>query len=231
MFKLDLEKEEESEIKLATSARWYKKQESSNKTSTSASLPKPKPLTQCITTNCGKFFKRWEYQTTWPASWEICVQVKKQQVELNMEQQTGSKPGKEYIKAVFCHPAYLTNMQHAYIMRNTGLEEAQAGIKIAGRNINNLRYADGTTLMAESEEKLKSLLLKVKEESEKVGLKLNIQKTKTMASGPITSWQKDGKTMETVTDFIFLHSKSLQMVTAAMELKDTCSLEGKLWPT
>ena len=89
---------------------------------------------------------RWKYQTTWPASWEICVQVKKQQVELNMEQQTGSKPGKEYIKAVFCHPAYLTNMQHAYIMRNTGLEEAQAGIKIAGRNINNLRYADGTTL-------------------------------------------------------------------------------------
>ena len=129
---------------------------------------------------------------------------------------------------MFCHPAYLTNMQHTYIMRNTGLEEAQAGIKIAGRNINNLRYADGTTLMAESEEKLKSLLMKVKEESEKVGLKLNIQKTKTMASGPITSWQKDGKTMETVSDFISLCSKSLQMVTAAMELKDTCSLEGKL---
>ena len=113
-------------------------------------------------------------------------------------------------------------------MRNAGLEETQAGIKTAGRNINNLRYADDTTLMAEREEALKSLLMKVEEESEKVGLKLNIQKTKTMASGPITSWQKDGKTMETVTDFIFLLSKSLQMVTAAMELKDTCSLEGKL---
>ena len=105
-----------------------------------------------------------------------------------MEQQTGSKPGKEYIKAVFCHPAYLTNMQHTYIMRNTGLEEAQAGIKIAGRNINYLRYADDTTLMAESKEELKSLLIKVKEESEKIGLKLNIQKTKIIASGPITSW-------------------------------------------
>ena len=116
-------------------------------------------------------------------------------------------------------------------MRNTGLEEAQAGVKIAGRNSNNLRYADDTTLMAESEEELKSLLMKAKEESEKAGLKLNIQKTKVMASGPITSWQLDGETMETVTDFIFLDSKSLQMVTAAMKLKDACSLEEKLCPT
>ena len=115
-------------------------------------------------------------------------------------------------------------------MRNAGLDEAQAWIKIAGRNINNLRYADDTTLMAESEEELKSLLMKVKEESEKVGLKLNIQKTKIMSSGPITSWQIDGETVETVTDFIFLGSKSLQMVTAAMKLKDTYSLEEKLWP-
>ena len=112
-------------------------------------------------------------------------------------------------------------------MRNTGLEEAQAGIKIAGRNINNLRYADDTTLMAESKEELKSLLMKVKEESEKVGLKLNIQKTKIMASGPITSWEIDGETMGTVADFIFLGSKILQLVTAAMKLKDAYSLEEK----
>ena len=113
-------------------------------------------------------------------------------------------------------------------MRNAGLGEIQAGIKTAGRNINNLRYTDGTTLMAESEEELKSLLMKVKEESEKAGLKLSIQKTKIMASGPITSWQIDGETMETVTDFIFWAPKSLQMVTAAMKLKDAYSLEGKL---
>ena len=116
-------------------------------------------------------------------------------------------------------------------MRNAGLEETQAGIKIAGRNINNLRYADNTTLMAESEEELKSLLMKVQEESEKVGLKLNIQKTKIMASGPITSWQIDGETVETVSDFIFWAPKSLQMVTLAMKLKDAYSLEEKLWPT
>ena len=112
-------------------------------------------------------------------------------------------------------------------MRNAGLEEAQAGIKITRRDINNLRYADDTTLMAESEE-LKSLLMKVKEESEKVGLKLNIQKTKIMASGPISSWEIDGETVETVSDFIFGAPKSLQMVTAAMKLKDAYSLEGKL---
>ena len=113
-------------------------------------------------------------------------------------------------------------------MRNAGLEETQAGIKIAGRNINNLRYADDTTLMAESEEELKNLLMKVKEESEKVGLKLNIQKTKIMASGPITSWRIDEETVETVTGFIFGAPKSLQMVTAAMKLKDPSSLEEKL---
>ena len=113
-------------------------------------------------------------------------------------------------------------------MRNAGLEETEAGIKIAGRNINNLRYADDTTLMAESEEELDSLLMKVTEESEKVGLKLNIQKTKIMASGPTTSWEIDGDTVETVSDFIFWAPKSLQMVTAAMKLKDAYSLEGKL---
>ena len=114
-------------------------------------------------------------------------------------------------------------------MRNAGLEETQAGIKIAGRNINNLRYADDTTLTAESEDELKSLLMKVKEESEKAGLKLNIQKTKIIASGPITSWQIDEDTMEKVRDFIFVGApKSLQMVTVAMKLKDTYSLEEKL---
>ena len=113
-------------------------------------------------------------------------------------------------------------------MRNTGLEEAQSGIKIARRNINNLRYADDTTLMAESEEELKSLLMKVKEESEKVGLKLNIQKTKIMASGPITSWDVDGETVETVSDFVSWAPKSLQVPTAAMKLKNAYSLEEKL---
>ena len=114
-------------------------------------------------------------------------------------------------------------------MRNTGLEEAQVGIKIAGRYISNLRYAEDTTLMAETKEEIKSLLMKVKEESEKVGLKLNIQKTKIMTSGPITSWDIDGETVETVSDFIFFRApKSLQMVTAAIKLKDACSLEEKL---
>ena len=112
-------------------------------------------------------------------------------------------------------------------MRNAGLDKEQGGIKIARRNINNLRYADDTTLMAESKEELRSLLMKVKEKSEKVGLKLNIQKTKIVTSGPITSWQIDGETMETVRDFIFLSSK----ITAVMKLKDAYSLEEKLWPT
>ena len=135
--------------------------------------------------------------------------------------------GKEVRQGCILSPC-LFNLYAEYIMRNSGLEEAQAGIKIARRNINNLRYADDTTLMAESEEELKSLLMKVKVESEKVGLKLNIQKTKIMASDPITSWQIDGETMETVSDFIFGAPKSLQMVNAARKLKDTYSLKGKL---
>ena len=121
----------------------------------------------------------------------------------------------------------LLNLYAEYIIRNTGLDEAQAGIKISGRNINNLRYADDTTLMAESEDELKSLLMKVKEQSEKVGLKLNIQKTKIMASGPITSWEIDGEAKETVETF-FWAPKSLQVVTAAMKLKDASSLKEKL---
>ena len=141
----------------------------------------PKPLTVWITINCGKFWERWEYQTTWLASWETYLQVRKQKLELDMEQQTGVLQGCILSPCLF-------NFYAEYIMRNAGLEEAQAGVKIAGRNINNLRYADDTTLMAKSEEELKNLLMNVKEKSEKVGLKLNIQKTKIMASGPITSW-------------------------------------------
>ena len=127
------------------------------------------------------------------------MQVKKQKLELDMEQKTGSKLGKEYIKAIYCHPAYLTYMQSASWEILGWMKHK---LESAGRNINNLRYADDTTLMAESEEELKSLLMKVKEESEKVGLKLSIQKTKIMASGPITSWEVVGETVETVTDFI-----------------------------
>ena len=134
------------------------------------------------------------------------MQVRKQQLELDMEQQTGSKLGKELSHGYILSPC-LFNFYAEYIMRNAVLEEAQAGIKIAGRNINNLKYADDTTLMAQSEEELKSLLMKVKEESEKVGLKLNIQEMKIMASGPITSWEIDGETVDTVADFIFWGSK------------------------
>ena len=133
------------------------------------------------------------------------MQVKKQQLEPDMEQQTGSKLGKGYIKAVYCHPTYFS-LYAKYIMQKARLDKVQAGIQIEGRNINNLRYADDTTLK-ESKEELKSLLMKVKEDSENAGLKFNIQETKIMTSGSITSWQLDGETMETVTDFIFLGCK------------------------
>ena len=134
-----------------------------------------------------------------------------------MEQQTGSKQEKEYVKAVYCHTAYLTYAE--YITRNAGLEEAQAGIKISRRNTNNPRYADDSTLMAESEEELKSLLMKVKEESENVGLQLDIQKAKIMASYLITSWQMDGETVETVADFIFGGSKITAVGECSHEIK------------
>ena len=152
------------------------------------------------------------------------MQVKKQQLELDMEQQTGSNLEKEYVKAVYCHSAYLTSMQST--SWNAGLDEAQAGIEIAWRIINNLKYADDTTLAAESEE-LKSLLMKVKEESEKVGLKLSIQKTKIMVSGPITSWQIDGETMETVRNFIFGGSKITADGDCSHEIKRHLLLGGK----
>ena len=185
MFKLVLEMAEEPEIKLPTANGSSKKQESTRKTFISALLTMPKPLTVWITINSGKFWKRWEYQTpdlplekyvgrsgsnsqnwTWTADW---FQI-----------------GKGVCQGCILSPC-LFNLYAENVMRNTGLEETQAGIKIAVRNINNLRYADDTTLMAESEEELKSLLMKVKDENEKVGLKLNIQKMKIMASGPITS--------------------------------------------
>ena len=153
------------------------------------------------------------------------MQVRKQQLELDMEQQTDSigKGVRQGCILSLC----LFNLYAEYIMRNAGLEEAQTGIKIAGRNINNLRYADGTTLMAESDEELKSLLMKVKEESEKVVLKLSIQKTKIMASDPITSWKIDGETVETVSDFIFLGSKITADGDCSHEIKRHSS-EGKL---
>ena len=154
LFKLNIEKPEEPEIKLPTFIGSLKKQENSRKTATSASLTPLKALTVWVTTNCGKFFKRGEYQTTLPDSWETCMQVKKQQIELDMEQKTGSNMGKEYIKAVCCHPAYLTSMQSTsceilgWIKHK--LESRLPGEKkTARRNINNLRYADNTTLMAE----------------------------------------------------------------------------------
>ena len=154
---------------------------------------------------CGKFWKRWEYQITWPSSWEICVQVRKQQLELDMEQQTGSKSGKEYIKAVYCHPAYLNYMQ-SVSWETLGWKKHKFESRFSGEIAIT---SDMTHMhMAESKEELKSLLMKVKEESEKVGLKLNIQKTKIMAYGPITSWEIDGEAMETVADFIFLDFKT-----------------------
>ena len=135
--------------------------------------------------------------------------------------------GKGVCQGCILSPSLFT-LYAEYIMKDAGLEETQAGIKIARSNVNTLRYADDTTLMADSDEELKSLLMKVTVESEKVGLKLNIQKTKIMASGPITSWEINGETAETVSDFIFWAPESLQMVTAAMKLKDACSLEGNL---
>ena len=157
------------------------------------------------------------------------MQVKKQQWELDMEQQTGSKSGKEYIKAVYCHPAYLSSMQSTS-WETLGWKKHKLESRLPWEIPINLRYADDTTLMEESKE-LKSLLMKVKEESEKAGLKLNIQKTKITSSGPITSWQIDGKQWKQWQTLFIRAPKSLQMVTPAMKLKDACSLEEKLWPT
>ena len=187
MFKLDLEKAEEPEIKLPTSAGSLKKQESSRRTSISALLTMPKPLTVWITTNW-KILKEMGI----PAHLTCLLRNLYAGQEATVRTRHGTmdcfKTGKGARQGCILSPG-LFNFYAEYIMRNAVLEETQAGIKIARRNINNVRYADDTTLMAENEEELKSLLMKVKEESEKVGLKLNIQKTKIMASGPITSWQ------------------------------------------
>ena len=206
MFKLDLEKAEGPEIKLPTSSGSSKKQESYRKIYSSALLTAPKPLTVCITTNCGKFL-----EMGIPDHLTCLLRNLYAHQEAIVRTGHGTTDwfqiGKGVHQCCILSPCSF-NLYAENIMQNAGLEEAQAGMKIAGRNINNLRYEDDITLAAESEEELKILLLKVKEESEKAGLKLNIQNTKIMPSGPITSWQIDGQTMETVTDFIFLGSKS-----------------------
>ena len=228
MFKLNLEKAEEPKIKLPTSVESLKKQESSSKTSTSALLTMSKPLTVWITTN-------WKILKEKGIPDHLTCLLRNLYAGQEATVRTGHGTTDWFqIRKRVCQGCILLhclfNLYAEYIMQNAGLDEAQAGIKIARRNINNLRYADGTTLMAESEEelKIKSLLMKVKEESEKVGLKLNIWKTKIMASGPITSWQIDGEIVKTL---FFWAPKSLQMVTAAMKIKDPCSLEEKLCPT
>ena len=226
MFKLALEKAEEPEIKLPTFTGSSKKQESSRKTSISALLTMPKPLTVWITINW-KILKEMGIPDHLTCLSRNLYAGQEATVRTGYGTTDWFQIGKGVRQGCILSPC-LFNLYVEYIMRNAGLEEPQAGIKIAGRNINNLRYADDTTLMAETEEELKSPLMKVKKESEKVGIKLNIQKTKIMASGPITSWETDRETVETVSDFIFLGSKSLQMVTAAMKLKDAYSLEGKL---
>ena len=184
MFKLDLEKPEEPEIKLPTPIRSLKKQESSRKTSVSALWTTPKPLTVWITINCGKFLKRWEYQDHLTCLLRNLYAGQEATVRTRHGTTDWFQIRKGVSQGCILSPC-LFNLYAEYIKRNAGLEEA--GIKIAGRNINNLRNTDDTTLMAESKEEPKSLLMKVKEESEKVGLKLNIQKTKIMTSGPITS--------------------------------------------
>ena len=193
MFKLDLEKAKEPEIKLPTSVGSQKKQESSRKTSISALLTMPKPLTVWITIKCGKLFKMGI-----PDHLTCLLRNLYAVQEATVRTEHGTTDwfqiGKGVLQGCILLPC-LFNLYPEYIMRNPGLEETQAGIKIARRNVNNLRYADDNTLMAESEEELKSLLMKVKEESEKVGLKLNIQKMKIMASGPITSWEIDRETV------------------------------------
>ena len=224
MFKLDLEKAEEPEIKLPTSDGSLKKQTSSRKTSTSALLTIPKPLTVWFTTN-------WEILKDMGIPDHLTCLLRNLYTGQEETVRTGHgttdwfQIGKGVCQGCIVSPC-LFNLYAEYIMRNAGLGEAQVVIKIARRNINNLRYADDTTLMAKCKE-LKRLLMKVKE-SEKVGLKLDIQKTKIMASSPITSWQIGGETVETVTDFISGAPKSLQMVTAAMKLKDAYSLQEKL---
>src|SRR5574337_358232 len=205
MFKLVLEKAEEPEIQLPTSVGSSKKQESSRKTPTSALLTMPKPLTVWITTNW-KILKEKGIPDYLTCLLRNLYAGQEATIKNGHGTTVWFQIGKGVRQGYILSPC-LFNLHAEYIMRNAGLDEAQAGIKIAGRNTNNLRYADDTTLMVESKDKLESLLMKVKEESEKVGLKLNIQKSTIMASGPISSWEIDGETMETVPDFIFWGSK------------------------
>ena len=230
MFTVDLEKAEEPEIKLPTSVGSSKKRESSRKTSISASL-KAFWLFYAKALDYVDHNKLWKILVGIPDHPTCLLRNLYAGQEATVRTGHGTTDwiqiGKRVHHGCKLSPC-LFNLYAECVMQNAGLDEAQAGIKIAGRNINNLRYADDTSLLAESEEEPKRLLMEVKEESEKVGLKLNIQKMKIMASGPITSWQIDGETLETVADFILGASKSLQMVTAAMKLKDIYSLEETL---
>ena len=227
MFKLDLEKAEEPEIKLPASVGSSKNQESSRKTSTSSALlTMPKPLTVWITTN-------WEILQRIGIPDHLTSLLRNLCAGQEATVQTGHgttawfQIGKGVHQGCLLSPCLL-NLYAEYIMRNAWLDEAQAGIKTSWRNINNLKYADDTILMSESEEELKNLLIKVKENNVKASLKLNIQKTKIMASGPITSWQIDEETMENRDRLFSWAPKSLQTVTAAIKLKDAYSLEAKL---
>ena len=226
MFKLDLEKAEEPEIKLPTSDGSSEKQESSRKTSSSA-------LLTAKAFDCVDHHKLWKilYETGIPDHLAYLLRNLRAGQEATVRTGHGTNDWFQRRKGVrqgcILSPC-LFSLYAGYIMRNAGLEETQAGIKIAGRNINNLRHADDTTLMAESEEELKSLLMKVKEESKKVGLKLNIQKTKIITSGPIISWQIDGETVETVSDFIFWGSKITADGDCSQEIKRCLLLERKV---
>ena len=224
MFKVVLEKAEEPEIKLPTSTG-SKKQESSRKTSISALLTMPKPLTVWITINW-KILKEMGIPNHLTCLLRNLYAGQEATVRTGHGTTDWFQIGKGVYQGCTLSPC-LFNFYAEYIMRNAGLEEAQAGIKISGRNSNNFRYANDTFLMAESEEKLNSLLMKVKEESENVGIKLNIQKTK-MASCPITLWEIDGETMETVADFIFLGSKIIADGDCSHEIKGPLLLEGKV---
>ena len=226
MLKLEFEKAEETEIKLPTSAGSWKKQESSRKTSTFALLTMPNPLTVWIMTNC-KILKEMGIPDHLTCLLRNLYPGQEATVRNGHGTTDWFQIGKGVYQGCILSPCVF-NLYAEYIMRNPGLEEAQAGIKMPGRNINHLRYADDTTLLAESEEELKSLLIKVKEKIGKVVLKLNIQKTKIMASTPITSWEQMGKQWKQCQTLFLGAPKSLQMVIAVMKLKDACSLEGEL---
>jgi len=231
MFKLDLEKSEEPEIKLPTSAGLSKKAKVFQKNIYFCFIDYANAF-DCVDHN-----KLWKILKEKGISDHLTCLLRNlyagqetTDLELDVEQQTGSKSGKKVHQGCILSPC-LFNLYAEYIMWNARLDEAQDGIKIVRKDVNNLRYADDTTLIAESKEELKSLLMKVKEESEKVDLKLNIQKTKIMASGPSTWWQIDGETMETVTEFIFLGSKIIADGDCSHEIKRYLLLEEKLWPT